>query len=108
MVTLLACPAQFLSNAGAAVDAALGFIDRLDLFGQLTVSPIPGRGLAFEPAVIPAAGHFQYPAQLLNRIIFGKLFDHVISRLDGSETIAMVFFKISRCMIARASSLRSS
>src|SRR5260221_5964069 len=108
MIAFVACPTQLMGNPRTAIVSLLIFIDTGYLLNQLSVGCIPRCRSALAPAIVPATRHFQDLAQPLNRIFFGKLFHHLISLLGCSETIKMVFFKMSRCVITRASSLRSS
>src|SRR5204862_2112820 len=107
VVALLASVPQFLSHTRTAIGAPLGFMNGVQLLDQLLISQFPNAGLALAPPVIAAASRLQHLAPGLNGIIVSKLFDHAISLLYCSEKMAIVFFKMSRCIVTRSNSLRN-
>src|SRR5208283_4541976 len=91
--------AQGFLNAGAAVGLAALLMNPDNLLGQTLIfqGARAGLGLAVEPVVIAAGGHFQGVAERAN----GMLGFHRVNPLKtldgGSERMPKVFFKISRC-----------
>src|SRR6478736_9783088 len=68
---------------------------------------IPRARLAFLPGVIAAAAHAEKFAQISHRMLVGKSFDHSVTLFYTSDRMPIVFFRMSRWVVTRASSLRN-
>src|SRR6476660_4615179 len=98
---------QLLGHPRAAIASFVLAINAADSLNPQPVAHLTCRFSSVAPGVVAAAGDFQYSAQLSYRVIFAHRFDHLIALFYSSDRMPMVFFKMSRCMVTRANSLRS-
>src|ERR1039457_1982693 len=86
-------------NARAAVGLAAVPMDLDNLLEQACIflGSWAGLGLAVEPVVIPAGGDFQGLAERANGMVGFHRVNPFKTLVGGSERMAKVFFKISRC-----------
>src|SRR5687767_8139870 len=100
-------PPQFLGNPRTAIAAALGMEHLLDLLNHIALGLLTCALLAVLPGIVAAAADLQKLAEVPHRMLVGKLFHHLIAFFYGSARMPMVFFRMSRCVVTRANSLRN-
>src|SRR3954471_9420551 len=106
-VTGMSLLPQLLGHPWAAIATFVLLVNTPNTFNPQAIGQLAGCFTPATPGVVTAARHGQYCAQLANRILFAHRFNHLIALFYSSERMPRVFFKISRCIVTRASSLRS-